>query len=112
VHRTAVIASLALGLSLVGASDAAAASCGTLRDPFKGTRYSDVSVRSIRASGVSCATARTLAAKATYRGLIIGTAPSGVRRYSLDGYRVRRDTRATPERFTAKDGKRRVSWTS
>jgi hypothetical protein len=112
VRRAAVIASLVVGVSAVGASNAAAASCGSLKDPFSGTRFSGEAVSSIRASGVSCATARGLAKKATLRGLIMGKTDSGKKRFTIDGYRVRGDLRGTPGRYTATNGNRRISWSS
>jgi hypothetical protein len=112
VRRTAVIASLVVGLSAVGASNAAAASCGSLKDPFAGTRFSGETVSSVHASGVSCTTARSLAKKAMYRSLVMGKPGSGRVRLTIDGYRVRGDLRGSTDRFTAENGRRKVTWSS
>jgi hypothetical protein len=102
---------VAAALTAAGAAPASAArACAPVRDPYAGTRYAGVDLTRIRATGVGCSTARTVARRAHRRGLGLTPPPSGVRRYTWNGWRVTGDLRPELDRYTARKGSRVVTW--
>jgi hypothetical protein len=84
--------------------------CPAVRNPFPHTRYAGVDLTHIRASGVSCATARRVARGAERRALGITPSPSGIRVFSWQGWHVTGDLRPAEDRYVASLGARRVQW--
>jgi hypothetical protein len=84
-------------------------SCPRVSNPYAGTRYEGVDLARIRATGVSCATARRVARGAHRRAL--GLTPSGpVRRFTWNGWRVTGDLRGDRDAYDARKGDARVRW--
>jgi hypothetical protein len=104
-----VIATI-LGWAAPSAPAAALRSCPPVRNPFPHTRYAGVDLTHIRASGVSCATARRVARGAELRALGITPSPSGIRVFTWQGWHVTGDLRPAHDRYVASMGARRVQW--
>jgi hypothetical protein len=104
----AAAASAALGAAPAGAGTTRP--CGSIANPYPGTRYEGADLRRIRATGVSCATGRRVARGAHRKALGLTPPPSGVRRFSWNGWRVTGDLRGSADRYTARRGARRVTW--
>ena len=85
-------------------------SCGSVADPYPGTRFEGIDLRQIRATGVSCRTARRVARGAHRKALGLTPPPSGVRRFSWDGWRVSGDLRGDDDRYLATRNGARVRW--
>jgi hypothetical protein len=112
-NRAALVLAAALAaLTLGPASDADAAtrSCAPVVNPYAGTRYEGVDLRGIRATGVSCSTARRVARRAHYKALGLPLPPDGIRRLTWNGWRVTGDLRGSSDRYVATRGSRRVRW--
>jgi len=104
---------LLLGVTAVAApagATAATRSCGSVSDPYAGTRYEGVDLSAITASGVSCRTAKRVARGAHRKALGITPPPSGMRTYSWDGWRVTGDLRGSSDRYVATKAGKRVRW--
>jgi len=85
-------------------------SCAPVMNPYSGTRYEGVDLRRIRATGLSCRSARRVASRAHRKALGLTPPPSGVLRFTWNGWRVSGDLRGSSDRYVAtRDGKR-VSW--
>ena len=84
--------------------------CSPVVNPYPGTRYEDSDLRRIRANGLSCRSARRVARGAHRRALSLTPPPSGVRRFSWNGWRVVGDLRGSSDRYLATRGARRVRW--
>ena len=84
--------------------------CKPVVNPYPGSRYEGVDLSRIRATAVSCPGARRVAKGAHYKALGLTPTPSGIRRFSWRGWRVKGDLRGSSDRYLAKKGKRRVSW--
>ena len=85
-------------------------SCSPVMNPYAGTRYEGVDLRRIRATGLSCHSARRVASRAHRKALGLSVPSSGVRRFTWNGWRVTGDLRYSSDRYIAtRDGKR-VSW--
>ena len=110
----ALVAALcALAGAIGGGPDARAASstpCGSVTNPYPGTRYEGVDLRRIRAVRVSCGTARGVARGAHRKALGLTPTQSGVRRFNWRGWRVTGDLRGPDDRYVATRGGRRVRW--
>ena len=109
----AALAGLLCAVAAVGTPSAHAAStrpCSPVVNPYEGTRYEGVDLTQIRATGVSCATARSVARRAHYRALGQTPPPSGVRRLTWNGWRVTGDLRGDSDRYLATRGAQRVRW--
>ena len=106
---TAVI-TLALLALLVPAGAHAVRSCKPVKNPYAGTRYDGVDLTHIRASRVSCRTARRVAKGAHRKALGITPPASGIRRFSWRGWSVKGDLRPASDRYLAVKGLRRVRW--
>lgn len=115
-RRTALMAlPLLLGLAgsslTAGPAAAASRSCPAIKDPYKGTRYEGVPLNGIKASGLSCASARKVVKGAHLKGLGLTPPPSsGVRRYTWNGWRVAGDLRPESDKYTARKGGMAVRW--
>jgi hypothetical protein len=78
-------------------------------NPYPDTRYEGVNLSRIRASGVSCVTARRVARGAHRRAL--GLTPSGpVRRFTWNGWRVTGDLRGDSDTYVARRDGKTVRW--
>ena len=110
------LALVVLGLSLAGAAvapgtqAAATRSCGSVKDPYPGTRYAGVDLTRITAKGVSCATAKRVAKGAHKKALGLTPSPSGIRSFTWDGWKVSGDLRGSHDTYAAAKGSRRVQW--
>jgi hypothetical protein len=84
-------------------------SCSPVDNPYPGTRYAGVDLTRIRATGVSCATARSVARRAHRRALHMPvTGP--VKRFTWNGWRVRGDLRGEHDSYVATKADRRIRW--
>lgn len=92
------------------AQTAAAKACGRIVNPYEGTRYEGVDLRRIRAVGVSCRGARRVARRAHRKALGITPPPSGIRRFTWNGWSVTGDLRGSTDRYLATRGAKRVRW--
>jgi hypothetical protein len=88
---------------------AAARSCAPVVDPYAGTRYEGVDLTRIRATGVSCTTARRVARGAHRKAL--GLPVTGpVKRLTWNGWRVSGDLRGERDSYVARKGDDVVRW--
>ena len=114
MKRVLTILTCSLSMAVAGAPAAEAASyrsCGTVHDPYAGTRYDGVDLSRIRALHVAhCASARRVARGAHDKALGITPPPSGVRTFSWNGWRVTGDLRGDMDTYVAARGSRRVRW--
>jgi hypothetical protein len=105
---------LCLSVDLVGVAPATHAdvtrTCGSVKDPYPGTRYAGVDLTRITAKSVSCATARRVAKGAHRKALGITPPPSGIRSFSWDGWKVTGDLRGSHDAYVASKGAERVRW--
>jgi hypothetical protein len=111
--RTLSVVLLSAALLAAGAPPAHSASakpCNPVVNPYEGTRYEGVDLTQIRATGVSCATARRTATGAHRRALGLTPSSSGIRRFTWSGWRVTGDLRGDSDRYTARKGDRLVRW--
>ena len=117
--RLAVVGLLLAGLLVApagtsadapSAEAAAAKACGRIVNPYEGTRYEGVDLRRIRAVGVSCPGARRVARRAHRKALGITPPPSGIRRFTWNGWSVTGDLRGSTDRYVAARGAKRVRW--
>jgi hypothetical protein len=109
----ALVATIVCLAALAVAAVAPAAttrSCGSVRDPYPGTRYAGVDLSHITATGVSCRTARSVARGAHRKALGITPPVSGIRTFTWNGWKVRGDLRPTSDRYVATRGSTRVRW--
>jgi hypothetical protein len=110
--RATLLAAAVSLLAAVAPASAGAAttrSCSPVVNPYAGTRYDGVDLTHIRATGVSCATARKVARRAHRRALGLPlTGP--VKRFSWNGWRVTGDLRGAHDRYVARKGTHRVRW--
>lgn len=79
-------------------------------NPYAGTRYEGVDLRRIRATGLSCHSARRIASRAHRKALGLSVPSSGVRRFSWNDWRVTGDLRYSSDRYIARRDGKRVSW--
>ncbi len=101
---------VAAGLVTPAAEAAATRSCEPVRNPYPNSRYADADLTGIRATGVSCRTARRVARGAHRKALGTTPPPSGVRRLTWNGWRVTGDLRGSSDRYVATRGNDRVRW--
>ena len=93
-----------------GAPASSARSCRPVLNPYPDTRYEGVDLRRIRATGVSCRTARRVARRAHYKALGLPPPLTGVRRFNWHGWRVTGDLRGDSDRYVARRDGKRVRW--
>jgi len=84
--------------------------CGSIANPYPGTRYDGADLSRITATGVSCATARRVARAAHRRALALTPSPSGIRTFTWNGWRVTGDLRPSHDRYVATRRGTRVRW--
>jgi len=112
-HRLALLA-LCLSAALVAVVPATQAvatrSCGSIKDPYPGTRYAGVDLTHITAKGVSCATAKRVTKGAHKKALGLTPPPSGIRSFTWDGWKVSGDLRGNHDTYVASKGSGRVRW--
>ena len=99
-----------VGLGGASAGATSTKPCAPLVNPYPGTRYEGVNLSRIRATGVSCRTARRVARLAHRKALGLTPPPSGVRRYTWHGWSVTGDLRPASDAYLAKLGEKRVRW--
>jgi hypothetical protein len=110
------LAPLVLCLSVASASVAPATqaavtrSCGSVKDPYPGTRYAGVDLTHITAKGVSCTTAKRVAKGAHRKALGLTPPPSGIRSFTWEGWKVSGDLRPSHDTYVASKGSQRVRW--
>src|SRR6266540_4545474 len=73
-----VCLSAAIAAAVPAAPAATTRSCGSVKDPYPGTRYAGVDLSHITAKGVSCTTARRVARRAHKKALGLTPPPSGI----------------------------------
>ena len=83
-----VCLSAALAAAVPATQAATTRSCGSVKDPYPGTRYAGVDLSHVTAKGVSCTTARRVARGAHKKALGLTPPPSGLRTLTWDGWRV------------------------
>lgn len=106
-----MLAAALLALALTPTATAAESrACKPIVDPYEGTRYEGTDIRKIRAVGVSCSTARSVARGAHRKALGMSPPPSGVRRFEYKGWKVTGDLRGDVDRYVATRGDKRVRW--
>lgn len=79
-------------------------------NPYPGTRFEGADLSRIRATGVSCRTARRVARRAHHKALGITPPPSGVRHFTWRSWQVTGDLRGDSDRYVASRGAKRVRW--
>jgi hypothetical protein len=105
------IAALAAALAIVAAAPAATTrSCGSISNPYPGTRYAGADLSRITATGVSCRAARTVARRAHRKALGITPSPNGIRTFAWNGWKVTGDLRPSSDRYLATRRGARVRW--
>jgi hypothetical protein len=105
-----VCLSAAIAAAVPAAPAATTRSCGSVKDPYPGTRYAGVDLGHITAKGVSCATARRVAKGAHKKALGLTPSPSGIRTLTWDGWKVSGDLRGSHDSYVATKGSKRVRW--
>jgi hypothetical protein len=112
IKRDVVVASLGAlcVIPLLALPADAATSCGAIRNPYAGTWYDSVDIARIRARGVSCATARSVAAGA--HAAVIDKVPpaSGMQHFRWKGWVVTGDIRGARDHYVARKGDSVVRW--
>ena len=100
----------AVGAGVPSAEAASTRNCGSIDNPYPGTRYEGVDLKRVLARGVSCRGARRVARGAHRKALGMTPPPSGVRRFRWNGWRVTGDLRGPSDRYVARRGGKRVRW--
>jgi hypothetical protein len=108
-HAGVAVAAAAMFAAAVGPA-AAARSCAPVTNPYPNSRYEGVPLSHIRATGVSCATARKVARRAHYKALGMTPPSSGIRRLAWNGWRVTGDLRGAHDHYVARRGSKVVRW--
>ncbi|HEX8648199.1 MAG TPA: hypothetical protein VF715_14995 [Thermoleophilaceae bacterium] len=110
-RRALAVSTLLLAFALPPSAGAAESrACDPIVNPYAGTRYEGTDIRKIRAVGVSCSTARSVARGAHKKALGMTPPPSGVRRFEYKGWKVTGDLRGDDDRYVASRGGKRVRW--
>jgi hypothetical protein len=109
----ALAAGLALMIALVApaAGQAAYKPCEPVLNIFEGSRYEGSKLYNIRAQGVTCATARRVARRGTYKAVADVPDAHGRVKVSYRRWTIFDDLRASVDRFVAKaPNRKRVRW--
>lgn len=106
----AALAITALSVLVPSAQSATTRSCGSVSNPYAGTRYDGVDLSRITATGVSCKAARSVARGAHRRALGLTPTASGVRTFRWNGWKVTGDLRPSSDRYVATRRGTRVKW--
>ena len=88
----------------------AAHRCKPVLNPYPATRYHGVDLTRIRATGVSCATARRVARRAHRKALRFTAPVGGTRQFTWHRWRVTANLRGDSDRYSARRPGKRVSW--
>lgn len=104
------VACAIVGAAAPSAGAAESRACRPVIDPYPNTRFEGVDIRRIRATAVSCPTARRVARRAHRKALGLTPPPSGIRRFIWNGWKVTGDLRGATDRYLAARGARRVRW--
>ena len=88
----------------------AAKKCNPVKNPYAGTRYEGTDLSRILATRVTCKGARRVAKRAHHKGLGLTPPPSGIRRYTWNGWSVTGNLRGDHDRYLATKGGQRVRW--
>ena len=105
-----LLLSVVAALALAAPASAATKSCPAVQNPYPGTRYDGESLSKIRATGVSCTTARSVAKNGHLKAMS-GPPPSdGIRRATWNGWKIRGDLRGNHDSYTATKNGHRVTW--
>ena len=94
-------------------ADAAFTSCPSIPNvsQLDGTRFAGADIFRIRAQGVSCATARSVARAATIRALRITPPVTGIKRFRYRSWSISDDLRGNDDRYTATgSATKRITW--
>jgi hypothetical protein len=110
VRRLLALAIAVAVLAAVPSGAQAAHRCKPVIDPYPGTRYHDVDLTRIRATGVSCARARHVARRAQRKALRFTAPVGGVRQFSWHRWHVTGNLRGDSDRYSARRPGKRVSW--
>jgi len=113
--RTLALAFLAAAVLAIAAApaDAAFKSCRSIPNvsQLDGTRFAGSDIFRIRAQGVSCPTARSVARAATVRALAITPPATGIKRFRYQSWSVSDDLRGNNDRYSATgSATKRVTW--
>ena len=92
------------------AEAASTRSCRPVVNPYPDSRFEGVDLRRIRATGVSCRTARRVARRAHRKALGLPLPSGGVRRFRWRSWRVTGDLRGSTDRYVARRDGDRVRW--
>ena len=98
------------GVGAPAAEAASVRSCQPVANPYAGTRYEGVDLRRIRATGVSCQSARRVVRGAHRKALGLTPPSSGVRRFTWGSWQVTGNLRGSTDRYIATRGGRRIRW--
>jgi hypothetical protein len=116
-RSTALVACLAAlgapGVVIATTTAAPAAttrSCGSVPNPYPGTRYAGVDLTRITAIRVSCRTARSVARGAHRKALGITPPLDGIRTFTWNGWKVSGDLRPNSDRYVATRRGAKVRW--
>lgn len=104
-----VAASALVGIA-APAAEAATRACRPVVNPYAGSRYEGANLSGIRATDVSCATARRVARHAHRKALGMPLPTDGVRRLRWNGWKVTGDLSGAHDRYVATRASRRVRW--
>lgn len=90
---------------------ASAKSCRPVLNMFEGSRFEGSDSYRIRATGVSCSTARRVARQGTRRAVAATPNVNGFVRVRYRRWRVLDDLRGSTDRFKARAGRtKRITW--
>jgi hypothetical protein len=112
--RLALVALLCC-VAVVGATQSAAGAakthaCRPIHNPYPGTRYEGSDLYGIRATGVSCTTARKVVRNAHRKALGVTPSPTGIRHLTWHGWHVTGDLRPAHDKYVATRGSATVRW--
>jgi hypothetical protein len=85
-------------------------SCGSVSNPYPGTRYAGVDLTRITATGATCRTARSVARAAHRKALGITPSLNGIRAFTWNGWKVSGDLRPSSDRYVATRRAAKVRW--
>ena len=88
----------------------AAQRCKPVVNPYPGTRYAGADLTRIRATAVSCPTARRVARRANHKALRFTAPVGGIRHFSWHGWQVTGNLRGDSDRYVAVRPGKRVTW--
>jgi hypothetical protein len=114
MHRRLPLLAILVATAAAALAPAAPAAitraCGSVGNPYPGTRYEGVALSRITATGVACQTARRVARAAHRKALGLTPSPSGLRTFTWNGWRVTGDLRPSSDRYVATRSGTRVRW--